>query len=303
MPLSQALRVLIKTGHLKPLEQRPLPDHLPPKYNPAKYCVFHQQHGHDTDQCYKLCHQIQDLIDNKVIILPQKPNVTTNPLPANNQVPSPRNLNLIHTLAIPYDPSIYITPSHLPKPAVLIPKSTDLCMMDASTLQPEPVVVTIAEGGRLALEENVNPLPEWSEDLTEGEYDLCQYIVPVDKAKPEVVLPTVVDVNVVREDGPSQGPDDLAELEEDLDNLQFYDEQDRGDLQIEWFDLNGSTKNSEWLSNEPDKEEGTEPKPEEKQTIIATVAGMAEEKGKLSESTGIKNLAQELGTVSTVNIE
>ncbi|KAF5932942.1 hypothetical protein HYC85_029113 [Camellia sinensis] len=40
--LSKALGVLIKKGHLKLLEPRPLPDPLPPKHNLTKYCAFHQ---------------------------------------------------------------------------------------------------------------------------------------------------------------------------------------------------------------------------------------------------------------------
>ncbi|XP_028084157.1 uncharacterized protein LOC114285307 [Camellia sinensis] len=41
MTLSQAMKVLVKKGHLKPLEPRPLLDPLPSKYNPTKYCAFH----------------------------------------------------------------------------------------------------------------------------------------------------------------------------------------------------------------------------------------------------------------------
>jgi len=67
MPLSKALGVLLRKGHLKPLEQRPLPDPLPPKHDPTKYCAFHQQTGHDTDSGVRLRHEIQNLIDNKVI--------------------------------------------------------------------------------------------------------------------------------------------------------------------------------------------------------------------------------------------
>ena len=43
-------------------------------------------------------------------------------------------------------------------------------------------------------------------------------------------LPTGMEVNVVWENGPSQGLDDLAELEEDINNLQFFDEQDLGNV-------------------------------------------------------------------------
>lgn len=79
----------------------------------------------------------------------------------------------------------------------------------------------------------------------------CRVILP----EPELVLLALVDINMIREDGPSQGLDDLAELEKDLDNLQFFNEQDQGDVQIGWFNLNGSTNNSGWLSDELDKEE------------------------------------------------
>ncbi|KAF5932215.1 hypothetical protein HYC85_028386 [Camellia sinensis] len=51
MPLSKALGVLLRKGHLKPLEQWPLPNPLPPKHDLTKYCAFYQQTGHDTDSC------------------------------------------------------------------------------------------------------------------------------------------------------------------------------------------------------------------------------------------------------------
>ncbi|KAL7172363.1 hypothetical protein ACSBR2_031954 [Camellia fascicularis] len=102
MPQSKALGVLIKKGHLKPLEPRPLPDRLPASHNPANYCVFHQQHGHDTDHCFRLRHEIQDLIDNRVIVAPEKPNVTTNPLPPHNQAPPPKGINLIQIGVVSY---------------------------------------------------------------------------------------------------------------------------------------------------------------------------------------------------------
>ncbi|KAF5933886.1 hypothetical protein HYC85_030057 [Camellia sinensis] len=87
--------------------------------------MYHQQRGHGTDRCYRLHHEVQNLIDNRTIAPPSDPN---------DQVPHP-HLNLIHTLAIPYDPSVYITPVHLPKPNVFIPESLDLCMMGASEPQ------------------------------------------------------------------------------------------------------------------------------------------------------------------------
>ncbi|KAF5932790.1 hypothetical protein HYC85_028961 [Camellia sinensis] len=70
MLLSKALGVLIKKGHLKPLEPQPLPKNLPLSHNPANYCAFHQRASHDTDMCFRLRHEIQDLIDNGVIPAP-----------------------------------------------------------------------------------------------------------------------------------------------------------------------------------------------------------------------------------------
>ncbi|KAF5932261.1 hypothetical protein HYC85_028432 [Camellia sinensis] len=120
MSLTSALKVLTERGYLKPLDPQPLPDLLPARHNPSKYCVYHQQRGHGTDRCYRLRHEVQNLIDNRTIAPPLGPNDQT----------SPAHLNLIHILPSTYDPSIYITSAHLPKPEVFIPESMDLCMMD-----------------------------------------------------------------------------------------------------------------------------------------------------------------------------
>ncbi|CAL5413016.1 unnamed protein product [Camellia sinensis] len=70
MPLPKALKALLRKGYLKLLEQRPLPNLLPPKHDQNKYCAYHQQTGHDTDSCFRLRHDVQDLFDNKVIVAP-----------------------------------------------------------------------------------------------------------------------------------------------------------------------------------------------------------------------------------------
>ena len=70
MPLSKALEVLLREGHLKPLEQRPLPDPIPAKHDQTKYCAYHQQTGHETDSFFRLRHDVQDLFDNNVITAP-----------------------------------------------------------------------------------------------------------------------------------------------------------------------------------------------------------------------------------------
>ncbi|KAF5934223.1 hypothetical protein HYC85_030394 [Camellia sinensis] len=70
MPLSRALLILAKNGHLKPLEPWPLPKNLPATHDATLYCAYHQQSGHSTDGCFRLRHEVQDLIDNKVILPP-----------------------------------------------------------------------------------------------------------------------------------------------------------------------------------------------------------------------------------------
>ncbi|KAF5933113.1 hypothetical protein HYC85_029284 [Camellia sinensis] len=70
MPLSRALLILAKNGHLKPLEPRPLPKNLPATHDATLYCAYHQQSGHSTDGCSRLRHEVQDLTDNKVILPP-----------------------------------------------------------------------------------------------------------------------------------------------------------------------------------------------------------------------------------------
>ena len=37
----------------------------PNKCNKNKYCRFHKDHGHDTDECYDLKQQIKKLIDKE----------------------------------------------------------------------------------------------------------------------------------------------------------------------------------------------------------------------------------------------
>ena len=41
----------------------------PNKRNKNKYCCFHRDHGHDTDECYDLKQQIENLIRQGKILL------------------------------------------------------------------------------------------------------------------------------------------------------------------------------------------------------------------------------------------
>ncbi|KAF5932779.1 hypothetical protein HYC85_028950 [Camellia sinensis] len=254
MPLSKALGVLIRKGHPKPLEPRPLPERFPAAHNPAKYCAFHQQHGHDTDLCFRLRHEIQDLIDNGVILPPEKPNVTTNPLPTHNQAPPPKRINFIHTRVVSYDPSIYITPSYLPKPEVFLPDCTDLCMMDVSITQPKPVVVTIESRREKTPKEKEVVEPESAESGSDvgNAYSPSDYISPMGQNRPDVEFLAGGELCAIQGDSPGQGTDDLTAVEEDLAQFQFYSNQDPEDSAVNWFDYEESTEATGWLDDQPD---------------------------------------------------
>ncbi|KAF5931582.1 hypothetical protein HYC85_027753 [Camellia sinensis] len=274
MPLSKALGVLIRKGHLKPLEPRPLPNPLPPFYNPAKYCVYHQQYGHDNDQCFRLRHEIQHLIDNRVIVPPEKPNVTTNPLPPHNQAPPPKRINFIQTGVVSYDPSIYITPSHLPKPEVFIPDNTDLCMLDISRTQPEPMVVTVKDRTGMTSEENgiVESESEEGVSFAEEVYNPSGYIAS-------------------------------AGQKGTLLTFEFSTNKIRGDMTVNWLDFEESAEVTGWLDDQPDivEESQLEKGPSEVRTSV--VAGRVGDQNTSPESTGAKIFARDLGILDTGNFE
>ena len=69
-PLSLVYKELYEAGLLKPLQPTPLPQKLPSYHNPNAFCAFHQMPGHATDECHRLRHKIQDLIDNGSISAP-----------------------------------------------------------------------------------------------------------------------------------------------------------------------------------------------------------------------------------------
>ena len=69
IPLSLALERMLKSGHLKRMDPKPVPDPLPPGYNMNQYCAYHQIPGRDTDHCMRLKHEIRVLIENEIIKL------------------------------------------------------------------------------------------------------------------------------------------------------------------------------------------------------------------------------------------
>ena len=69
--LSEALEILSKKDYLKPLEPTLPPIPILSTWNMNEYCAFHQKLGHKTNNCFKLKHEIQDLIDGGVIAKPR----------------------------------------------------------------------------------------------------------------------------------------------------------------------------------------------------------------------------------------
>ncbi|KAI8571042.1 hypothetical protein RHMOL_Rhmol01G0086300 [Rhododendron molle] len=128
-PKSTILKKLTEIGVLKPL--RP-PQTIPPNLNQNVYCNFHQMPDHTTDNCIRLRHEIQNLIDSKVFNAPppDKPNTVSNPLPQHNapfhinQITLTKNQNLSE-----FDPTLFIVPDTESKPIVEIPKETALCFL------------------------------------------------------------------------------------------------------------------------------------------------------------------------------
>ncbi|KAF5932941.1 hypothetical protein HYC85_029112 [Camellia sinensis] len=187
-------------------------------------------HGHETDLCFQLRHEIQDLIDNGVILPPEKPNVTTNPLLTHNQAPPPKRINFIQTGVVPHDPSIYITPSHLPKPEVFLLDCTNLCMIDITMTRAKPTMVTIENRRKEIPKEKKVVESESAEsgNHVEKTYSPGDYISLIGQDGPDVELPIGRELCMIQGDSLGQGTDDLRAVEEDLVNLQFYSNQDPG---------------------------------------------------------------------------
>lgn len=65
-----------------------------------------------------------------------------------------------------YDPSIYITPSHLPKLEVFLPDCTDLFMMDIPIIRPKLAVVVAGDRREEVPKEKRIVEPESAESST-----------------------------------------------------------------------------------------------------------------------------------------
>ena len=62
-PLSKIFDRLENEGLIKPEPAKSQPNPNAPNYHPNTFCRFHQVHGHSIDNCIRLKHCIQDLVD------------------------------------------------------------------------------------------------------------------------------------------------------------------------------------------------------------------------------------------------
>jgi hypothetical protein len=124
---------------------RPTPNPLPQWYNPALYCHFHRTAGHSTDGCHTLRDAIQDLIDNKSIVVqnseapasPQPQQVEAHPLPTHE--PGPSRVNLISIASPSSSPSDIDPLDHI---GTELPSFTDICrFVDQFTTSPSVSVI------------------------------------------------------------------------------------------------------------------------------------------------------------------
>ena len=124
-PYPPPLDQLIQKGQLKPLNPTPPPNPFPKRYNPTKYYAFHQGNGHEIDHYIKFHHEIQDLIDKKVIAPPPtQSNIIHNPFPNHHAVPPPQTTNHIDLDHSAYNPTICITSINEPELISILVKDT-----------------------------------------------------------------------------------------------------------------------------------------------------------------------------------
>ena len=82
----------MQKGLLQPLPNPNPPNPNTPDYNPNKHYKFHQNLKHSTDNCIRLKHEIQNLIDSRKITDPKNPSTRTNPFPNYRNVPPPATM-------------------------------------------------------------------------------------------------------------------------------------------------------------------------------------------------------------------
>lgn len=113
IPLEVVMKRLLALGHLTKPGPAPIRNPPPPNHRPDQWCKFHEQSGHHTNNCFRLRHAIQDLIDGRIIeaLSAPRPNVIVNTFNPISLSPTPKSISISE------DPFNYI-PTSQPKPVV-----------------------------------------------------------------------------------------------------------------------------------------------------------------------------------------
>ena len=143
-PLSSTYEKLLKTDRIKPLFPTPLPQKLPSYHNPKAFCAFHQMPGHDTDECHRLRHRIQNLIDNKTITFPLSPKI---PNTASSPMPEHKPNIQVNPVSLKYS-----IPATEPEPTVLMPEDLGICFLKSTKAQ-KPRWVDVTENKKWAMDD------------------------------------------------------------------------------------------------------------------------------------------------------
>lgn len=127
---------------LQLIDPRPPPYPLPYRYNQVEHCEYHQTLGHTLDRCFRLKHDIQDLIDEVKVSFdptPTSPSPNTNiiqdPLPDHKP---PKWINMIGTTIIQFNPASFITKISKPKKVIFLPDNNQVSTMNRYYLEPIP---------------------------------------------------------------------------------------------------------------------------------------------------------------------
>lgn len=148
------------------MEPRPPPYPLPRFYNTGEHCEYHQTPGHTLNKCFRLRHDIQDLINDSKVSFdltltnpPPNTNIIQNPLPDHKP---PKGLNMIGITGIQFNPASYITKASEPKKVIFLPDINHISTIGRHAPKPVPPPEyehLLTHMWNMALESSISVLP------------------------------------------------------------------------------------------------------------------------------------------------
>lgn len=148
---------LLENNLLKPLEPQKPSKVLPSNHNPNAFYSYHQMPGHHTNNCIRLKHKIQDLIEDGTFPLSlKKPNIASSPMPKHKPNVQINQISLSPTSNNPssskFDPSLYIIPASEPEPIILMPEDLRICFLESTKAQ-KPRWAEVTENKKWAMDD------------------------------------------------------------------------------------------------------------------------------------------------------